>query len=62
MSIPKGTKFVTPDGFEICVLCREKADPPVLFTTHIDDRVGYVEGVGQTCANTKLCKERQRRS
>lgn len=59
--IPKGTKFVTPDGFEICVLCYEKADPPVRFETSVNQRMGYVEGSGQTCANTELCQERQKR-
>lgn len=62
MRIPEGTKFVTPDGFEICVLCLEKADPPVLYSTHIDERTGYVEGCGQTCTNIKLCEERQKRN
>lgn len=60
MAIPKGTLNVTSDGFEICVLCQEKADPPVLFSTHVDMRIGYIEGCGQTCSNTKICEERQR--
>ncbi|MBI2677018.1 MAG: hypothetical protein HYX21_03695 [Candidatus Yanofskybacteria bacterium] len=59
MLIPKGTKNVTPDGFEICVLCSEKAEPPVLFSTPVDQRVGYVDGCGQTCADTKVCQERR---
>lgn len=59
MTVPEGTKFVTSDGFEVCILCLEKADPPVRFETHIDHRAGYVEGCGQTCANTELCKERK---
>lgn len=59
MRVPEGTKFVTPDGFEVCVLCLEKANPPILFSTHIDARIGYIEGSGQTCANTTLCEERQ---
>lgn len=59
MEIQSETKFVTSDGFEICVLCYEKAEPPVLFSTHIDARAGYVEGCGQICANTKLCEERR---
>ena len=59
MSIPEGTKFVTLDGFEICILCHEKADPPVLFSTPIDQRIGYIECSGQTCSNIKLCQERQ---
>jgi len=60
VQIPPGTKFVTPDGFEICILCLEKADPPVRFDTHIDERMGYVEGSGQTCTNKTLCEARQR--
>lgn len=60
MQVLEGTKFVTPDGFEVCVLCLEKADPSVLFSTHIDQRAGYVEGSGQTCINTKLCSERRK--
>ena len=60
MLIPDGTKFVDSDGFEICILCREKAEPPVLFRTSVDARTGYIEGCGQTCVNTKLCQERQR--
>lgn len=59
MQIPSGIKFVNPDGFEVCVLCHEKADPPVLFSACVDERAGYVEGCGQTCANTALCKERR---
>jgi hypothetical protein len=58
MSIPEGTKFVDPDGFEICILCYQKAEPPVLFSTLVDQRIGYIEGCGQTCANTELCQKR----
>lgn len=60
MQVPEGTKFVTSDGFEVCVLCLEKADPPVLFSTHIDQRAGYIEGSGQTCVNMKICSERRK--
>lgn len=59
MQVPEGAKFVTPDGFEICVLCLEKADPPVLFNTDITERAGYIEGCGQTCTNKRLCRKRQ---
>ena len=62
MRIPMGIKGVTQDGFEICVLCSEKAEPSVLFSTPIDQRTGYVEMCGQTCANIKLCQERQERN
>ena len=30
-----------------CVICG--AETPYEFETHIDYRIGYVEGVGQTC-------------
>ena len=60
-SIPAGTKYVTSDGFEVCVLCQEKAEPPVLFSTPVDYRAGYIDGSGQTCTNTELCEERQRK-
>lgn len=59
MKVVEETKFVTSDGFEICVLCLEKADPAVLFNTDITERAGYIEGCGQTCTNKKLCRERQ---
>lgn len=59
MAIPAETKNVTPDGFEVCILCQEKADPPVRFETPVYQRSGYVEGAGQTCTNTQLCQERQ---
>lgn len=58
--IPPGTKFVTSDGYEICILCHERAEPPVRYSTHIDFRAGFVEGSGQTCTNKTLCEERQR--
>lgn len=59
MQIPEDTKLVTPDGFEICVLCLEKADPPVLYSTDVSQRAGYIEGGGQTCTNMVLCNERR---
>jgi len=32
-----------------CVMCG--AETPYEFETHIDYRIGYVEGAGQTCPN-----------
>jgi hypothetical protein len=32
---------------EKCVIC--KSETPYDITTHIDERIGYVEGVGQLC-------------
>ena len=38
---------------EMCILCGEET--PYTFDTHIDFRVGYVEGAGQLC---KCCYDR----
>jgi len=35
------------DIFETCILCGEITD--VLVDSHIDYRVGYIEGAGQLC-------------
>jgi alpha-D-ribose 1-methylphosphonate 5-phosphate C-P lyase len=35
------------DAYDTCVLCG--ATTPYLRSTHIDHRIGYVEGAGQTC-------------
>jgi len=35
------------DDYEKCVMCGESV--PYLKSTHIDRRVGYVEGAGQLC-------------
>jgi hypothetical protein len=37
-----------------CVICGK--DTPYLETTHIDLRVGYVEGGGQGCFQPTVCK------
>lgn len=46
-------KGVTNDGYEICIMCGAKTD--VKFSTHVDHRVGYIEGAGQLC---KSCWDR----
>ena len=38
---------------DVCVLCGKKS--PYKRTTHIDERIGYVEGVGQGCFQPKSC-------
>ncbi len=39
--------LVSPDGYDLCVVC--KAKTPYKTDTHIDARIGYIEGAGQTC-------------
>ncbi len=39
--------FISQDGYDLCVICRQKTPYPS--HTHIDFRIGYIEGVGQTC-------------
>lgn len=41
------------DQYDTCVICGKKT--PYLITTHIDYRLGYVEGVGQTCYQPQIC-------
>ncbi|HAT68819.1 MAG: hypothetical protein A2481_04195 [Candidatus Yonathbacteria bacterium RIFOXYC2_FULL_47_9] len=48
-------EFVSPDGYDLCVHCGAKT--PYKTETHIDARIGYVEGVGQTCPNGCKTKE-----
>lgn len=50
--VGKMPKFVTPDGMEICVLCKHETDVP--FAQDITERDSYkgsyVEGCGWVCA------------
>jgi hypothetical protein len=41
--------------YDKCVICGK--DSPYLETTHIDIRVNYIEGFGQTCVDEKNCKK-----
>lgn len=36
-----------PEIYETCIMCGKVT--PVLKTTHIDYRTGYIEGAGQLC-------------
>lgn len=47
--------FVSNDGYDLCVICGKKT--PYKTTDHIDYRIGYVEGVGQTCPSTDECNK-----
>lgn len=42
-----------PDNFDKCVICGKET--PYLKSTHIDMRVGYVEGGGQGCYQPNIC-------
>ncbi len=39
--------MVSADGYDLCVSCSKKTQYPT--NTHVDARIGYVEGVGQLC-------------
>ena len=54
---PNCFKAQTEDGYDVCVICGEKS--PYLSSTHIDKRIGYVEGAGQTCFKPKKCNNNQ---
>lgn len=45
----------TENKFDKCVLCGKKT--PYTQNTHIDYRIGYVEGSGQGCFQPKVCDE-----
>jgi hypothetical protein len=52
---PNCGKILSEEEYDLCVICHKKS--PYLKSTHIDKRIGYVEGVGQTCFIGKYCKE-----
>ena len=47
------TEEENPDSFDKCVICGKES--PYLKSTHIDIRVGYVEGGGQGCFQPNNC-------
>jgi hypothetical protein len=51
--IPPVLDNVTEDGYDLCVICGKKS--PYKIETHIDMRVGYVEGAGQGCFQSNVC-------
>jgi hypothetical protein len=50
--------LVSTDGYDLCVVC--KAKTPYKTDAHIDTRIGYIEGVGQTCPYGCKTKEEDR--
>ena len=51
---PNCNKNLTEEEYDLCVICHKKS--PYLKSTHIDKRIGYVIGVGQTCFQETKCK------
>jgi hypothetical protein len=45
--------YISDDGYDLCVVCGRKTQYKSY--THIDERMGYVEGVGQTCVDVNKC-------
>ncbi len=43
------------DTFDKCVICGKES--PYLRSTHIDLRIGYVEGGGQSCYQPNVCEK-----
>ena len=50
--LPKENSYVE-NGFDKCVVCGKVS--PYTTNTHIDLRVGYVEGAGQGCFQPNIC-------
>lgn len=48
------SSYVTHDGYDKCVICGEKT--PYKVDEHIKNRIGYIEGVGQSCYQPNMCK------
>jgi hypothetical protein len=53
MHLPSENDF-TDNGYDKCVICGKVS--PYKTTTHIDLRIGYVEGAGQGCFQPTLCE------
>jgi hypothetical protein len=51
--VPPVLDYVTEDGYDKCVICGKSS--PYKVDTHIDMRVGYVEGAGQGCFQPNVC-------
>jgi hypothetical protein len=47
------SKLQDDDQKDKCVICGKTS--PYYINTHIDFRIGYVEGAGQGCFQSKVC-------
>lgn len=52
--LPRMDDF-TENGYDKCVICGKVSPYPT--TTHIDRRIGYVEGAGQGCFQPEICEK-----
>jgi hypothetical protein len=50
---PPNDKY-TENGYDKCIICGKVS--PYMTSTHIDLRIGYVEGTGQECFKPSICK------
>jgi len=54
MEKPKNEETLKAPQKDLCALCGKES--PYDSQTHIEDRVGYIEGAGQTCFDPLMCK------
>lgn len=47
-------QFIDENSYDKCVICGKES--PYTKNTHVELRVGYIEGVGQTCYQPKFCE------
>jgi len=50
---------INDDTFDVCVMCGKQS--PYKRSTHIDHRIGYVEGGGQGCFEPHMCSQERSR-
>jgi hypothetical protein len=51
---PPNDKY-TENGYDKCIICGKVS--PYMTSTHIDFRIGYVDGAGQGCFQVNLCEK-----
>jgi hypothetical protein len=51
---------IKSNEYDVCVMCGKQS--PYKRSTHIDLRVGYVEGAGQGCFEPHMCSQERSRS
>lgn len=54
-TLEKQLENLSNTQYDTCVICGNKTPYPI--NTHIDYRVGYIEGAGQGCFKAKKCDE-----
>jgi hypothetical protein len=46
-------KFIDNNSYDKCVICGKES--PYLKSINVENRVGYVDGIGQTCFSPNEC-------